>query len=881
MLASLEHAYFDGKLLIPIVKGKLNTSLDMRVKYEETITRLSQLYGALSPPPLDDSNGHGDAKVASVLRRYCSIRKELISVYRDFHTSGINFVESIPRLRTLVTLSTDLKPEIDRSDDSHSLQYQQHLYTLAHIELQFLLNINQCLWEGNRLQLPASVFHLSAAKRRLSSLQAMMPNTRRSTKLTERIDSTQSSVKLLSFMASLYSSSHGKMSLVFLHTLTSNINMSFGHVPDTDSESSCASHENCDIQDCPVGPFNQTDDGSDLVNGIKLSSTTNLAQLSEHRVSYNELPVQLSSNDLASNENIDLLEQSIDNHFSDPQDPLNTISSFNQYPLRESSEQPILNDSEYFTHIKQSIDDAFLSSIWPIMRSPKKTGLATTLLQGKRGEDEPEKLHTSSNVLRAIDTFLDECYAKIGTRPTIHIFYNAAARGFESTLNLTGSRVIAAKYLPCGHRELLNGDHLRGIKGIPCIATYPKRQPSCPLGVIAQISTLPLRDAGVLSLLPTNHYMNLKKIERPKPKVQQQSQQTKIKRRVEPADVKKLLTTTKCTDLTDVDDRKDEKSPRPEIEEPIEKTDENKETNDPTHSIENDLPEPEPGNHSIISGIVSAHEGTDAIENNADDAVNTTIPMLPSQEGAHSEMEIEKDEPCDSLMGAKRLASCSDVHLPHQNSSMLLSLQEDDGSIAGTATDVSPCAPFGGFSTNLASPPVSPRLGSFNHVQHIVDGDFVIVHDEHETKSNLTNDCNEIAEGVEETADDDKIGQPIPTGVSELKPSLIEQTVRDDDDVDKREAASPHSVAPPVTPPPSPRFVSDASFCSPPEVGSYVAATRIDLLFYFALAFDVPPQESDAAWVADWLTKFANCTTTGGITSQFFTPLTKEVCSVK
>eukprot|EP01061_Rhynchopus_euleeides_P015276 TRINITY_DN2611_c0_g1_i1.p1 TRINITY_DN2611_c0_g1~~TRINITY_DN2611_c0_g1_i1.p1 ORF type:complete len:252 (+),score=89.86 TRINITY_DN2611_c0_g1_i1:1924-2679(+) len=97
----------------------------------------------------------------------------------------------------------------------------------------------------------------------------------------------------------------------------------------------------------------------------------------------------------------------------------------------------------------------------------------------------------------------DEAAARLGSRPTMYILYNATAHGFSSTFNLSEKRVALPRYLPCGQRELPPSDSLSGLKGFPCIAMFPLGAPACPQEVVALLAQMPLLDSGNVVLSPS------------------------------------------------------------------------------------------------------------------------------------------------------------------------------------------------------------------------------------------------------------------------------------------------------------------------------------------------------------------------------------------
>eukprot|EP01059_Diplonema_ambulator_P003666 TRINITY_DN1337_c0_g1_i1.p1 TRINITY_DN1337_c0_g1~~TRINITY_DN1337_c0_g1_i1.p1 ORF type:complete len:225 (+),score=37.55 TRINITY_DN1337_c0_g1_i1:42-716(+) len=172
LLSHVEHAYFDGKLLRAPGKGseKSKNLLNIDARYHHVLEQLHPIELVTEP---SGSNHSKRAKINEsanlALQKYCSLRSELVGLYRELAYKGFNFIESIPKIRSLLNLTTDLKPQ-----DS-SMEAQANLHELLQVELEFLLSVHQCLWEANRLQVSASVVHMMAAKKKLARLQGKVP----------------------------------------------------------------------------------------------------------------------------------------------------------------------------------------------------------------------------------------------------------------------------------------------------------------------------------------------------------------------------------------------------------------------------------------------------------------------------------------------------------------------------------------------------------------------------------------------------------------------------------------------------------------------------------------------------------------------------------
>eukprot|EP00754_Rhynchopus_humris_P000022 Rhum_TRINITY_DN10015_c0_g1::Rhum_TRINITY_DN10015_c0_g1_i1::g.36451::m.36451 len=219
-LAGLEQAYFDGKVLPPATrpdKPPPTSPAGLREQYRALSEELKPMRrpssGARTPLSIE-LEVFDPLRLAPLVGKYCRLRCDLIALYCELRSLGINVVDSIPRLRSLLTAATDLKPQGGDSRSSSggggdAAAAQEKLHQLIQLEIDYVLSVHECLWEVNRLQYPASIVHLASAKRKLAKLQQIV--TAAHTKPP----------RLVEYLASLYSAAHGKVTTVFLHALAS------------------------------------------------------------------------------------------------------------------------------------------------------------------------------------------------------------------------------------------------------------------------------------------------------------------------------------------------------------------------------------------------------------------------------------------------------------------------------------------------------------------------------------------------------------------------------------------------------------------------------------------------------------------------------------
>eukprot|EP01063_Lacrimia_lanifica_P035840 TRINITY_DN6945_c0_g2_i1.p1 TRINITY_DN6945_c0_g2~~TRINITY_DN6945_c0_g2_i1.p1 ORF type:complete len:605 (+),score=177.05 TRINITY_DN6945_c0_g2_i1:139-1953(+) len=198
-LAALEEQYFDGRVLR---KGGAAVDGDLQRQYDAVMAPLEAVKEA--PPAaagVDGDSQESDRVLLAQLQLYCTLRCQLVGLYRDIFAGGVNVVDYIPKLRSLLTSCTDLKAE--RCSRARA-EPSRYLYALMQQEIEFLLSVHECLWETNRLQYSAAVVHLAAARRKLKDL-----------------DSQQAQVKskLITALLALYAAAYAKVTLVFLRIL--------------------------------------------------------------------------------------------------------------------------------------------------------------------------------------------------------------------------------------------------------------------------------------------------------------------------------------------------------------------------------------------------------------------------------------------------------------------------------------------------------------------------------------------------------------------------------------------------------------------------------------------------------------------------------------
>ncbi|KAJ9464206.1 hypothetical protein DIPPA_16584 [Diplonema papillatum] len=378
LVTGLEDAYFAGRVLQP--RGSRATQ-DLRASYDLISGQLRSL--ATEYPSI----------LGMSLSYYCAVRSGLVLVYRDIASAGIALVEYIPKLRSLATLATGLRPPDSGKDSA-----QARLHRLVQLEIDFLLAIHQSLREVNRLQYPACVVHLSVAKTKFQQLS----------EIADRVNKKKRTWKLLQYLATLRTSIHGKVTLVFLDALQRPV---VAAAPEVDLSAS-------------------------------LNTMTGSTNMLDER------------------------------------------------QKRDCSAEPA-ND---FERIHSAIDAAGLAALWPSGRAPRRTAFS----RAKEGDAE-----LTHNILRAVDELLEDLSAKCECKPSLHVFYNAAAHGFTLPLNLSNHRVPLPRYLPCGSKDLPNAETLVGMRGFPCILSYAdRRRATCPADVATLLTGLPLSDAGRVALLP-------------------------------------------------------------------------------------------------------------------------------------------------------------------------------------------------------------------------------------------------------------------------------------------------------------------------------------------------------------------------------------------
>ena len=236
-LAGLEQAYFDGKVLPPATrpdKPPPASPAGLREQYRTLSEELKPMRrpssGARTPLSIE-LEVFDPLRLAPLVGKYCRLRCDMVALYCELRSLGINVVDSIPRLRSLLTAATDLKPQGGDSRSSSgggggdAAAAQEKLHHLIQLEIDYVLvyllnatpltpfasispstyhafhpqSVHECLWEVNRLQYPASIVHLASARRKLAKLQQIV--TAAHTKPPRLVD----------YLASLYSAAHGKV----------------------------------------------------------------------------------------------------------------------------------------------------------------------------------------------------------------------------------------------------------------------------------------------------------------------------------------------------------------------------------------------------------------------------------------------------------------------------------------------------------------------------------------------------------------------------------------------------------------------------------------------------------------------------------------------